>query len=37
MITPAIIDAIMLQHIDLGVICPIQHYEGIHTLVIQHF
>jgi DNA-binding transcriptional LysR family regulator len=30
--TPAIVDAVLLQQIDLGVICPTQHYEGIHTL-----
>ena len=30
--TPAIVDAVLLQQIDLGVICPTQHYEGIHIL-----
>ena len=30
--TPAIVDAVLLQQLDLGVICPTQHYEGIHTL-----
>lgn len=30
--TPAIVDAVLLQQFDLGVICPTQHYEGIHTL-----
>ncbi|MEM7564688.1 MAG: LysR family transcriptional regulator [Pseudomonadota bacterium] len=30
--TPSIIDAVLLQQIDLGVISPMQHYEGIHTL-----
>lgn len=30
--TPAIVDAVMLQQIDLGVICPTQHYDGIHIL-----
>lgn len=30
--TPAIVDAVLLQQIDLGVICPTQHYDAIHTL-----
>ncbi len=30
--TPAIVDAVLLQQLDLGVICPTRHYEGIHTL-----
>jgi len=30
--TPGLIDAVLLQQLDLGVICPTQHYEGIHTL-----
>lgn len=30
--TPAIVDAVLLQQIDLGLICPTQHYEGIHIL-----
>jgi DNA-binding transcriptional LysR family regulator len=30
--TPSIVDAVLLQQIDLGVVCPTQHYEGIHTL-----
>ena len=30
--TPGIIDAVLLQQLDLGVICPAQHYEGIHVL-----
>ncbi len=30
--TPAIVDAVLLQQIDLGVICPTQQYEGIHIL-----
>ena len=30
--TPAIVDAVLLQQIDLGVICPGQQYDGIHVL-----
>lgn len=30
--TPVIVDAVLLQQVDLGVICPTQHYEGIHSL-----
>jgi len=30
--TPAIVDAVLLQQLDFGVICPTQHYEGIHIL-----
>ena len=30
--TPGLIDAVLLQQLDLGVICPTQPYEGIHTL-----
>ena len=30
--TPAIVDAVLLQQIDLGVICPTRHYDGIHIL-----
>ncbi len=30
--TPAIVDAVLLQQLDLGVICPTHHYEGIYPL-----
>ena len=30
--TPAIVDAVLLQQLDLGVICPTCHYEGIYPL-----
>ena len=30
--TPAIVDAVLLQQLDLGVICPTRHYEGIQML-----
>lgn len=30
--TPAIVDAVLLQQLDVGVICPMRHYEGIHTV-----
>lgn len=30
--TSAIVDAVLLQQVDLGVISPTQNYEGIHTV-----
>ncbi len=30
--TPAIVDAVLLQRMDLGIICPSRRYEGIHFL-----
>lgn len=30
--TPEIVDAVLLQQLDLGLICPTRHYEGIQTI-----
>ncbi|MFT5503821.1 MAG: DNA-binding transcriptional LysR family regulator [Gammaproteobacteria bacterium] len=30
--TSSIVDALLLQQLDLGLICPIRHYEGIHLI-----
>lgn len=30
--TPGIVDAVLLQQLDLGVICPTRQYEGIHIV-----
>ena len=30
--TPSIVDRILLQQLDLGIICPTRSYEGIHIL-----